>query len=223
LALLTLILLYWFSTNEKEKPTKATENPAIELEEKGEIEETKKEEIPEETKVAPPVEDPPTIEKKKLPPRSNKKKRDYAESTPNNSKNKKLFAQHFEPYYHASLRPNVRGQGELSTREQFELAYWEKDFDKVLELWKALSETQQNTGNLLFLKAVAEMAKGSVEESKADFGNLANIKKHRFIQQSEWYFALATLYSGDQAKAKVLVTTMALLHEKTSQTFGNYS
>ncbi|MFT4667062.1 MAG: flagellar motor protein MotB [Patescibacteria group bacterium] len=213
LALLTLISLYWFGTNENEKPAKATEKPAIELEEKGAVEEKQKEEIPAEIKQDPPVENPPTIEKKKTPntpTRSNKKEPDYAEATPNIPKNKKLFAQHFEPYHHPSLRPNVRGQGELSTREQFELAYWEKDFDKVLVLWPTLSDSQKSRGNLLFLKAVAAMTTDAVEESKSDFEELANGKKHRFIQQSDWYLALVELHTDNVPAAKKILTEIAI-------------
>ena len=92
------------------------------------------------------------------------------------------------------MRPNVRGQGDLTTREQFEKAYWEKDFKQVLILWNGLTETQKSNGNLYFLKAVALMEQGSINEAEKGFSELINLKKHRFVQQSEWYLALAKLF-----------------------------
>jgi hypothetical protein len=196
--LLISSLFLLFKPNDKSESTQTL--PTIESVTIDTIETSnnKSTEIPEKTEI------PPTHKEViKSPP---KKERPIAKTAPKTSGNRVLFAQNFEPYHHPSMRPNVRGQGDLSPREQFESAYWEKDFTQVLVLWDSLSTTQQNNGNLLFLKAVSLMEQGSIKKANEDFEQLITQKRHRFKQHSEWYLALAAIHENDTTKAKNSLT-----------------
>jgi hypothetical protein len=45
------------------------------------------------------------------------------------------------------------------------------------------------------------MQQGYVKESTIDFEKLMLLKRHRFVQQSEWYLALAALQGNEKGKA----------------------
>jgi tetratricopeptide (TPR) repeat protein len=206
LALMVYTLFFWYSPEEVENNSLV--EPVIELE-------------PKQVENIPVVKDSAIIQKestieKKTPkvttsPKSNDNKTaqkpvidnpPIAREEVDTEKSNRLFAQSFEPYRHPSLRPNVRGgAGDSSTREKFELAYWKKDYSQVLSTWENLSDVQRNNGNLLFLKAVAAMEKGRMDEATQDFQQLLNLKRHRYKQQSEWYLALAALQANEKDKA----------------------
>lgn len=200
--LLLLISSIWFITNTPNTPTSPILKNDIEPQEKPGFQETIPNDIPEETLKPTSSENTTLPEKKETPTKPIKKKDPIAKTTPSFSKNKELFAQHFEPYQHPSLRPTVRGQGDLSPREKFELAYWEKEYEQLVLLWRSLTDAQKSNKNLLFLKAVALAENGFITEAKSDFEQLVQQKKHRFVQQSEWYLALITLYENDHITAK---------------------
>jgi len=191
--------MYWYNLD-KEKITPLEE--PVEQKEQQDLK-------PEEEKTIDIARDQKTKEqlKKETPPKKTK---------PIRPSNKALFAQHFKVYEHPSLQPGTRGSGELSVREQIEKAYWEKNYNEVLELWNKLSDFNQKNGNLIFLKANALMATGSVAEAGDDFEQLLNLKGHRFKQAAEWYFALAKIYLNETSEAK------EILHKITQNSSHKY-
>ncbi len=201
-------LFFWY--NSEEVKNNSLVKPAIEAEReqvenipavKDSVVIQKESPIKEET----PKTSSSKINNRKTPQKTIKKQQPIAKEEVEVERVNRIFAQSFEPYRHPSLRPNVRGAGDASSREKFELAYWEKDYSQVLNLWESLSETQKNNGNLLFLKAVSTMEKGRVKEAEQDFQQLLNLKRHRFVQQSEWYLALVALHENDIPKTKKLL------------------
>ena len=202
LAFLLIVFFSWFIFKNN-TPTKT--EPPVEIIEEREVPEKNGHDIKEKTKPVPPIGTTPPLKQNKPTNKPSNIDRPIAQKNPVAPDNKKLFAQHFEPYHHPSMRPTIRGQGELTTREQFEKAYWEKDFKQVLKLWDDLNGVQKSNGNLFFLKAVALMKQGSINEAEKDFSELIILKRHRFVQQSEWYLALARLFNDDKTEAKKML------------------
>lgn len=211
-----LILTVFFSWFILKNNTPTIDSPPIEkIEEKlapdspQETPSKKEDDVNEKTKPSPPVETNHPAKQIKPTAEPAIKNRPIATTKPASPDGKALFAQHFEPYHHPSMRPNVRGQNdELSVREKFEKAYWEKDFNQVLQLWSELNDTQKNNGNLFFLKAVALMEQGKIKEAEKDFAALINLKRHRFKQQSEWYLALSKLFNDEKTEAKKILNSV---------------
>lgn len=217
ITLFLIAMIFWFTQRNKETAPGINPNEELNTETAIDVKPEKEETLPEKTITPASNETTPVPEENKPTNQPTKTKRPIAKTEPSIQNNQALFAQNFGAYHHPSMRPNVRGQGDLSPREQFELAYWEKDFPKVLTLWNSLSDTQKNNGNLLFLKAVALMTQDEIGDAKQDFEQLINLKRHRFVEPSEWYLALAILYQEDTTKAKTSLTSIA---ENTSHQFN---
>lgn len=128
-----------------------------------------------------------------------------------------MYEGSFQIYRHPSLQPGTRGNDQASNRQLFEQAYWDKQYDEVLKLWTKLSPAQKENGNLIFLKAMANMAKQMVSSAQFDLLKLKEIDRYRFKAETDWYLILTYLRQGDVQKVKSMAAKIPSEHKYKSK------
>lgn len=124
-----------------------------------------------------PEKEPPkvkTIQKKSTPEKKNSESQ--------------IIAMDIAPYRGDELNYKVRGVEELSVYDQFMMAYWLEDYNKVLEYFEKLNPGMQINGNVLFIKANALLGLKKYKEAKNLFKKVSENKNARYADLAKQYY-----------------------------------
>ncbi len=114
----------------------------------------------------------------------------------------KLFAAYFSPYADDMMDPAVRGDGELTPLEKFQLAYWEKRYADALIEFPAISATMRQNDNIRFMQANALMANGKINDAQKILQSIRSNGKSRYLSEVHWYLGLCELRRGRMKNAR---------------------
>ncbi|MGB5024348.1 MAG: hypothetical protein WBO44_03315 [Saprospiraceae bacterium] len=92
------------------------------------------------------------------------------------------------PYRGDELNYKVRGVEELSVYDQFMMAYWLEEYNKVLELFEKLNPGMQFNGNVLFIKANALLGLKKYKEAKSLFKKVSENRNARYAILAKQYY-----------------------------------
>ena len=120
-----------------------------------------------------------------------------------------IMAQAFTPYRHPSLKSTTRGQNELSMRDQFEMAYWDANYDQAAVLYQKLSDSEKNNASISFLYGNVLLFQKKYNEAVIIFRELEKNKNRRFDQAEQWYLALALIGDDQRTHSKILLNSIA--------------
>lgn len=134
---------------------------------------------------------------------SNEEKKENKKILKTRNKSEELYADNFEPYRDESMEPMARGdEDELSAFEQFELYYWDKNFEKAVAAFESMSESQKQNDNLRFLYANALMGLGKTDKAINILTDIIKNNKSIYKVEANLFLALSYLRVGNESEAK---------------------
>ena len=118
----------------------------------------------------------------------------------NTKKGQELFAEYFEPYKDAMMDPTTRGDDDMSPLQKYQMAYWDGEYQKALELFSQLSKDYQGNDNYRFSYANALLEAGKTDQAISILESIIANKKSRYV--AEAYFGLAMCHLRKDHKAE---------------------
>lgn len=119
----------------------------------------------------------------------------------NNQKGQALFAEYFEPYKDAMMDPTTRGDEDLGAVQQFQKAYWEKDYTNAVRLFPQVPEQYRSSDNYRFMYANALLTTGNPDKAISLFKEIIEQNKSRYRTESMYCLALAELKKNNKKEA----------------------
>lgn len=112
------------------------------------------------------------------------------------TENERLFAENFEPYRNI-VNPVVRGSDNLSEEDQAFQAYEQQDYQRAVQLFQTLRQTNEEDYILLYL-GNSYLALDNTDKAIEYF---KLIETDSLLPQTQWYLALAYLKADNKADA----------------------
>lgn len=126
-----------------------------------------------------------------------------------------LFKQHFAPY---EVPANMRGKNVPESELQAALAsYKDGDFKSAISKLEGLEKKYGIDEQVLFYRAVSELAVGKSQVAKGLFEQVITIPDNQSTVQSQWYLALCWLQMGEPENAKRFLVELADYPNKYQQ------
>ena len=135
-----------------------------------------------------------------------------------------FYAQHFTPY---KMVLNQRSSSDAPNTSpaltQAIEAYEQKDFATAAQAFAALHRESPNVTSLVFYQAIAELSQQKPQTAIPLLKNILAQAPPLFVEQSQWYLALAYLQMEDQVAAKKeleKITTGAFKYKEAQEILG---
>jgi tetratricopeptide (TPR) repeat protein len=128
----------------------------------------------------------------------------------NRKKNGKiLFAARFKPYYDDSLDPTRRSVDIMGPLDEFYALYNENKYTQALQAFEKLTAPEKNNDNHRFVAANCLMAVEQMRPAIEILKSVIKNDKTRFMQQAQWYLALAYTHEDQWAEARALLKELS--------------
>jgi len=127
---------------------------------------------------------------KQLPEKELPKEKTIPRKTTPEKKNSEsqIIVMDITPYRGDELNYKVRGVEELSVYDQFMMAYWLEDYNKVLEYFEKLNPGMQINGNVLFIKSKDFLGIKKYMETKNFFKKVSENRNARYANLAKQYY-----------------------------------